>query len=343
MLRRFSRPAALLVVLYGMSAQAEHAHHHHHHGHHRHALQSPVGIMGDHVHAAGEWMASYKYSHMSMSGNRSGTGGVSDAQVLADFMVAPQQMDMEMHMVSLMYGLTDELTVMGMVPYTSLEMDHVTRMGQRFTTNSDGIGDVSLSGAYQFAQWQDQRDISHSFLANAGLYFPTGSIDERDDTPAMANAKLPYPMQLGSGTYDPLIGITYTGEYDIWGWGAQANHTFRIGRNDEGYSLGDVTKTNLWASVGVAPGWSLSTRLEGRHWGDIDGRDSDLNPMMVPTARTDLRGGTRMDALIGASYSPQGLSGNRFALEIGTPVYQDLDGPQLETDLRLTVGWQITF
>ncbi len=40
--------------------------------------------------------------------------------------------------------------------------------------------------------------------ANLGLtlYFPTGSIDERGATPMGPNMQLPYPMQLGSGTYD---------------------------------------------------------------------------------------------------------------------------------------------
>jgi hypothetical protein len=37
------------------------------------------------------------------------------------------------------------------------------------------------------------------------------------------------------------------------------------------------------------------------------------------------------------------LHGHRFALELGRPVYQDLDGPQLENDWLLTVGWQLAF
>jgi len=33
----------------------------------------------------------------------------------------------------------------------------------------------------------------------------------------------------------------------------------------------------------------------------------------------------------------------RLAAEAGAPVYQDLDGPQLETDLVFTLGAQYTF
>ena len=67
--------------------------------------------------------------------------------------------------------------------------------------------------------------------------------------------------------------------------------------------------------------------------------------MMVPTARVDLRGGKRVDAVIGLNYlhSSGILKGNRLAVEFGLPIYQYLDGPQLETDYRLMAGWQFAF
>ena len=49
----------------------------------------------------------------------------------------------------------------------------------------------------------------HKFHLNLGVSLLTGSTDERDDTPALANALLPYTMQLGSGTFDVLTGATY--------------------------------------------------------------------------------------------------------------------------------------
>ena len=35
-------------------------------------------------------------------------------------------------------------------------------------------------------------------------------------------------------------------------------------------------------------------------------------------------------------------SHHRLALEATVPVYQDLNGPQLETDWQLTLGWQFS-
>ena len=66
---------------------------------------------------------------------------------------------------------------------------------------------------------------------------------------------------------------------------------------------------------------------------------------MMPAARTDLRAGTRVDAAVGVNFYRQGgtLDGHRLALELAIPVYQDLDGPQLKSDYRLTAGWQKAF
>ena len=64
-------------------------------------------------------------------------------------MVAPTKMTMEMHMLGVMYAANDDLTFMGMLPYVRLSMDHITRMGVKFTTDSEGIGDVKLSALYR--------------------------------------------------------------------------------------------------------------------------------------------------------------------------------------------------
>ena len=64
---------------------------------------------------------------------------------------------------------------------------------------------------------------------------------------------------------------------------------------------------------------------------------------MVPTARADLSGRKSVKGFAGFNlYKPKGaFSGNRLAVEIGWPLYQDLDGPQLKSDYSLTIGWQL--
>ncbi len=316
--------------------------HHHGEGGSRPDDHAPIGVMQDHVHAEGEWMVSYRYMQMDMAGSRDGTDRVSDASVVDPagfgFMVTPTEMHMDMHMFGAMYAPSNTLTLAAMLPYVDVQMDHVTRSGAQFRTSASGVGDIALAALLTV----HDAESSHVHL-NLGLSAPTGSIDEEDQTPAsMGNdVQLPYPMQLGSGTWDLRPGLTWTGLNDSWSWGAQALGTLRMGRNDRDYSLGDRVDVTAWAAYRATERVSISGRLALGRIKNIDGADSDLNPGMVPTADPGRRAGTRVDALVGANALIGGA--HRLSLEFGYPIHQDLNGPQLETDFVGTIGWQFSF
>lgn len=302
---------------------------------------SAMSITGiHHVHEKGEWMVGYSTMRMGMSGNRDGTARMSPADLFGQgFMVAPTSMDMEMHMVGLMYAPVDRWTLMLMLPYRRLSMDHITGMGTRFTTRSEGLGDISLTALYSLLHRGGRR-----LVLNVGVTVPTGSIDEVDNTP-MGRVRLPYPMQIGSGTYDLQPGLTYLDQREHWSWGAHGTATVRAGENDNDYRLGNRVELTAWGARRFTPWLSSSVRLAAGTWHDIHGADPLLMPAMVPTADPGLRGGRRLDLLLGVNFFATSgrLEGNRLAVEAGVPVYQDLDGPQLETDWRLSTSWQWTF
>jgi hypothetical protein len=306
---------------------------------HGHAdAHAPIGVMTDHTHKTGELMLSYRYMYMAMDGNRDGTDRVSNAEVLAAYPVAPTHMTMEMHMFGAMYATSDRLTWTLMAPYIKASMDHLAMGGAvGFTTRSEGIGDVR-AGA-MLVLHEGAADHLHASL---GVSLPTGSIAQRDDTPAMADARLPYPMQLGSGTYDVLPGLTYVRRFASGSWGSQVSGTIRTGENDRDYTLGDRAALTAWVARRWSDGVSTSLRVAGESWGDIDGADPALNPAMVATADAGLRGGSRIDVLAGVNLLGKTgpLAGHRLAAEFGVPVYQRLDGPQLETDWSMMLGWQ---
>ncbi len=303
---------------------------------------APLGVMGDHLHSKGEFMMSYRYMRMDMEGNLTGSDSISAREIVGtmmqpgQFMVAPTSMPMDMHMLGAMYGLTDKVTLMGMVNIVSNEMDHLIRNGRTFTTESSGLGDTKVSAMVRLV---DKPQLKAHW--SLGLSIPTGSIDERDDTPAMSNAFLPYPMQLGSGTYDLLPSATVVAHRGLWSYGAQASAEIRTGDNDEGYALGDRYKATAWVAKEVSHSISLSVRLEYVDQDNIDGRNPALNPMMVQTANTNLQSFERLDAGIGLNYLFE--NGHRIALEYSSPVSQSVDGPQMELDSTLTLGWQKAF
>lgn len=299
---------------------------------------APIGVMGDHVHREGKAMLSYRYGYMEMDGNLNGTSRVSTQDVLQDFMVVPVEMTTERHMLGAMFAANDTLTLMAMVPYVSKSMDHITRRGSTFTTEADGLGDLTLGGLVSLVSSPE----THVHL-NLGISLPTGDIDAKDQTP-MGNAVLPYPMQLGSGTYDLLTGITATGHRDRVSFGGQANATIRMDENDRDYTLGHAGSVTTWASYSLNQQTSASLRLVYRGWGDIDGADAALNPRMVQTADPDRQGGERLELGFGINLLGTGaVKGHRLALEVLLPIYQDLNGPQLESEIMTVVGWQKAF
>lgn len=301
---------------------------------------------------------------MEMEGNRVGTDTITPEQIVTTvpnpffgrpmqpptLRVVPTSMTMQMHMFGAMYAPTDWVTAMLMVNYLDKEMDHVTFQGPvgttrlgTFTTNSSGFGDAKLTGLFRLYDQGSQ----HVHL-NLGISFPTGSTTETDQvlapTGMRPTLRLPYPMQLGSGTYDFLPGVTYTAHSGKIGWGAQYLGTVHLGTNAEGYTLGDEHRLTAWASYLWQPAISTSFRVEGETVGNIDGQDPQI-VAPVQTADPNKQGRDRVDVLFGFNLAGEKgwLRGQRVAFEFGLPVYQDLDGPQLETDWLLTAGYQYSF
>jgi len=318
---------------------------------------APIGVMGDHMHKQGEWMFSYRFMTMDMDGNRSGSSHISPEEIATTvpnrfgpmpptLRVVPLEMTMDMHMLGAMYAPTDNFTFMLMTNYQKKDMKHVTfqgamgttRLGE-FTTKSEGFGDTKVSGMYKI--YDDQK---HKVHLNLGVSLPTGSITKKDNvlTPMNTRPKLrlPYAMQLGSGTYDLLPGITYQMYEGKWNLGAQYMATIRTGENDEDYTLGDEHKVTTWASYSLMHNVSASVRLAYLDVDNIDGSDPKITAP-VQTADPDNYGKERLDLYAGVNWISQ--SGHRLALEVGAPIYQHLDGPQLETDWTLTAGYQYAF
>ncbi len=299
---------------------------------------APIGVMGDHQHKKGEWMASYRYMRMDMPEHYTGTKKQSISDVHNDFVVSPVDMTMEMHMLGLMYGVSDELTLMVMVPYLIKDMEHRRRTdSKQFSTHSQGLGDVKLSGMYSLKEMTEL-----PLHLNMGISAPTGSINRTDRTLLGPDRNLPYPMQLGSGTVDFHPGVTYLDKSENWSWGAQANSIVRFGRNEQKYKLGNAYDASSWLAYKFNELVSSSIRVKGSIWGNVDGADPRLNVNLVPTADPNLQGGERVDMFLGVNLlSHKGaLKDHRLALEVGYPVYQNLTGPQLGVGLQGTVGWQ---
>ena len=304
---------------------------------------APIGVMADHRHEAGEVMLSYRYMTMTMEGSRVGTDPIADADIVSPgggFMITPTRMPMTMHMFGAMFAPSDRITFMAMLPFASSSMDHITRAGGSFTTESGGVGDVKVGAMIGLADWANQ-----SLHLNAMVGLPTGSIEEQGVLPISQGmeVQLPYPMQIGSGTFDLRPGLTWLGQAGDWSWGAQGNAVMRMGMNDRDWALGDRIQGTAWWARPLARNVAAGVRVVATRTGNIDGRDAapSVNPHMVPTARTDLRAGTVVEGGFSLNLYIPRAKAFRIAGEVLLPLVRDLDGPQLETDLTFVLGLQI--
>lgn len=331
---------------------------------------APIGVMADHAHKKGEVMLSVRVMHMEMSESQIGTAGISPEQIATSIpnrfagapgqpptlRVVPTSMRTDMVMAGVMYAPTDWVTLMAMGSYIEKEMDHTafagpagTAVAGNFTTNPKGIGDITVGAIFPVLGMADRKSKNQQEInIRAAVSLPTGSTDETAQiltpTGAAPTVRLPYPMQLGSGTFDFKPAVTAKGWAGKFGYGAQYAGTIRLGDNKFGYSFGDIHELTGWVSYAPAQWVSLSGRIKGRSTGRIDGIDSSIvGP--VQTADPDFQGGERLDMIGGlnfvATHGP--LAGHRLAIEVGAPVYQNLNGPQLAGDWMFTLGWQKAF
>lgn len=313
---------------------------------HRADAHAPIGVMGDHRHKEGEVMLSYRYHIMDMAGYRAGTSHRAPEDLFQQgYGVAPLKMTMEMHMFGLMYAPSNKVTLMGMLPYVEKRMTHQQNpmMGTAvFKTTTKGLGDIKIGALVGVLD-----EGGHRVHLNLGVSLPTGSIGERGDT-LKPDQPLPYAMQIGSGTWDLLPGITYVGHNADISWGAQMMSTVHLGTNHQNYSWGDQYYATAWVARPVSQSLSLSLRLEYKNEQNIDGQDNQLGmmaPRIVPTADSKNSGGERLDIISGMNFliTNGRLKGHRIALEVALPIYQNLNGQQMETNFALLAGWQKAF
>lgn len=345
-----------------LAAENGHKHQHNNHKQQAHSHGStadshaPIGVMADHFHSEGEFMLSYRYKNMLMKGMRDGTNSIKPSEVVSatgnyGYMMTPTRMSMDMHMIGAMYGVSDDVTAMVMGHYMENRMDMVNRMGVNSKMETQGFGDTAISAMIKIFDDKSHddesgRNLQERLHATIGLSLPTGSTDEKGLRMG-SYGNLPYSMQLGSGTYDPILSVTYFEQKGNFSWGTQANAKIRTGKNNEGYRRGDEYSINSWIAKNLSDWASISAKIEGKTTGKIDGADQNTFGMrnMVPTFDPNNYGGKTIDLGFGINlYQSEGsLANHRLALEYTTPIYQDLNGPQMETQHSVTLGWQWSF
>lgn len=306
---------------------------------------TPAGVMISHAHAKKEWMVSYRYMNMAMNGAMTGSRFAGDGEILSQYAALPKDMRMNMHMLMLMYGVTDRLTVMGMFHYNTAWMKMSMLMGSAYrahTMKTAGVGDVKLNAIYAIVK-QHNRQL----LLSLGASLPAGSVNFKGKAGSMMYPaqRYPYNMQGGSGTVDLQPCLSYLAQHGRLYYSLQANATLRTAYNTIGYRYGNEVSLMAWTAYRWLPFLSSSFRLEAVSTGAMQGSDASLDRMMEIAANAANYGGQRLNGYIGSVFQPSRgfLKTSKFCIEFGLPFYQHYRGYQMPTDYNLLLTYNLSF
>ena len=368
----FTSNMANIVLAMDFNARPEnsggHDHHHHHETHA--SVQPPAGVMNAHMlDSPGDFMVDYRYVRARQAGamERVGTP-VGDADILAacgapGCVVAPSRMTMDMHMLHLMYAANTDINLFLMPQFMSMDMENRALAGGFYTpVGSHSHADMDLSGHSNGSVGDTMagvllrlaRSERGETLLGLGISIPTGSVAA---TMASHGGELmDFGMQTGSGTWDFLPSLTWTGGYSAWSWGGQLSGVKRLQeRNASSYALGDVFQATAWAGFTPARGVSLSLRaihtMQGGITGTLPGTEAVVDAFgnvtwprsqMSPADLAGNYGGRFNDIGLGVSLDLPGLGG-RLGLEWLAPFQDKPRGDQLARKDSLVLNWSLMF
>jgi len=306
----------------------------------------PLNIPGAGTPEPHEFRIKMNLSWGRMVGLRRGTSNRSTKDTLGQYMMTQRKMDMYMSNVSVGYAFSDRFFagIMGM--YMEKDMEMIRRGGRRSSMNSQGAGDTMLMT--KTLLYADDYLIPTSQVSLLlGVSIPTGSIDQ-DDTGQI----LPYSMQLGSGTFDPFIGVLYEGSSSPFWWGANASYLARAYENYKSYNLGDEYRLDLYGMYQLRHNLVGELQIKGKYVGDIEGEAQEIeqdgdghmngNPNMAFMSNLydpDNYGGSTVDLTTGVQWQP--FRNHILNAQFSFPLFQNLHGTQMERDFTASVTYYI--
>ena len=286
------------------------------------------------------WSLSYNFQKSSFKNYYDGDSKVSVQDVLwrpgeeprtaKNYPVVPTQIYQEVHALRLGYNFTDVVSLSIVTPYIKQSTDHISIVPgyDSFEIETDGVGDITIMGLYQLKSLNDG-----NWRVGVGVSLPTGSIDEKGDTPrGPGDQQLPYTMQLGSGTYDIPAFVSYGKKQSNHDWGIDFRGKVRLGENDRDYTLGNNFSASGWARLTNFEWFQPSVQLSYRYSEKISGMDSDLEvpgpfPYPAPVVDPNRFGGQQIDLKLGIRF-PLINKAQHIELSYSLPLYRNLNGPQ---------------
>lgn len=175
------------------------------------------------------------------------------------------------------YGATPRWTLFGILPILRKRLEVTSPQG-RVTRGPTGLGDARLFARYTL--WHQNRPGQTIRVAPlAGLEFPTGRSDDTD-----RHGRLPQPLQLGSGSWDPFAGLVFT--WQTLQWQVDVSPMYQFNTEAHGFQFGDearldiASKHRVWRNErpGRVPGFLYANLETNLIWQGQDERRGQAAP-----------------------------------------------------------------
>jgi len=315
----------------------------------------PLGVFGVDMPAPGKLVVSIVPTIANFSGLRMGQNRVTNeyAVTTAPYFfnpstpvrIVPQNIASRTEVLGLSYGVTRDFTVVANVGAAQKSLEAMAFRGpsgivqlKRNLPGVEGLTDFALSGIYRVYQ-----DDVNRIQMSIGFTFPTGTTKATFNDFVVPNGQTQtirgfYGMQTGTGTFDFMPGIVYAGQIGAWSWGASYRGRFPLAANQQGYMYGDLHEFNGWGGYSWVPGFTTTVRVAASMQGPIRGFDPEIRGAAAP-ANPNFYGGQRVEVFGGGSISGKFIGYDNWTLlgEAGLPVFQNLNGPQIEKNWQASI------
>ena len=230
----------------------------------------------------------------------------------------------------LVYGATRNLTLFGIVPYVDKTLEE-TIAGQRQRRGDSGIGDVILLSRYTLYS-VDRLGETRRFAPFVGLKLPTGDDDDRDSL-----GILPQTLQLGSGSWDPIMGTIFTWQTFDWEFDSAVQYRFNTEANN--FEFGDQARLDLSFQYRLWPR-ELGAGVPAFFYGVLESN-------LIYAGKNEEGGISKPDSGGTTWFLAPGLQyvTKRVVLEaiVQIPAVQDLNGLALNNDYIVSAGFRVNF
>jgi len=213
-------------------------------------------------------------------------------------------------------GITKKLTASLLIPYIN-KKQKTNRFGTRV---ANGVGDISVFGRYEIVS---PKPTQRSAVAmGLGLKFPTGSIDQPNDS-----QRLPPAFQVGSGAYDIVPTFSYIQNFNFYLVYAEFFARIPLEENELGYKFGNEYELNTAVDFSldrVLKGLSTSVGISYLNAG-YDNDSAAILPARVREGTKVLNtGGQFVDLVPGITYG----FGKTYHLQakFSIPIYENWHG-----------------